>query len=419
MVALSSVWTFARGVMGESPVRFFRTGMLLISATLSSTVFAQETEVLPIDDHPAQTTYERERANALESLKQSWIYNVELANERSYYPHNPKVIETYLAAMQAEIDGDIEKCMQHLEESYQLSGSESGESLWKVLRCNYSDAAEHLFYLVGRLEGYSYEEKLVEYDHFSRYQPSDDRIQAYLLETMLERMSYDAVFSYCERRIGEGHEVYRVLRAELRLLMQQEAIDRESVEYYKAQLWRTLDPVDFGVETLTAKLVNDEAFQMHCDRYDPTLVEARHVNTMLDEIKQEQTRNVARIRRYCTLLRVSYEMTHANLDAIRSYYVRSACIVDGPEAEFNPGDTAEQIESARQEALYHIRTCEAEVTRKLEEVERNRVNGTYGRLLDRRWVSFDFNLYKRWEREADLKARGEAVSFQNLEEIFP
>ena len=78
-----------------------------------------------------------------------------------------------------------------------------------------------------------------------------------------------------------------------------------------------------------------------------------------------------------------------------------------------------EIESARQDALYHIRTCEAEVTRKTEEVERNRVNGTYGRLLDRRWVSFDFNLYKRWEREVDLKARGEPVTFQNLEEIFP
>lgn len=390
--------------------------MVLVLLVASGGGDAQE---LGRNDAAIKSTYERERANALESLKQSRDFSVELAKENSHTPDNPKVIETYLAAMQAEIDGDIEKCMTLLEESYLLSLSESGESLWNVLRCNYSDSAEHLFYIVDRLEGDSYEEKLVKYDHFSRYQPSDDRIQAHLLEVMLERMSYDAVQEYCGRRIAEGHDVYRVLRAELRLLIQQEAIDRGGVRFYEEQIRRALQEKGGGAEEVNEASVRDRAQQSFFSHYDPTLVEPSQFNLMIKELRDDSTCDVARLKQYCGLLRVGYKLTRANEDVVDSYCAYAKELIGSSEAEIRGfRQTHEEMEAQRDDALSAIRAWEDEIGTLSKRYAKERETGVYGPVSERAWVAFDFTLDKRWDREKASTEKGEELGHLSLEDVF-
>lgn len=343
----------------------------------------------------------------------------QLAKEHSGRPHNPQIIELYLASMEADINGDFEKQMALLSEVYRLSLTEQKSSLWVVLQHDYVDIPSRLYHLVDRLAGYSYEEKLVKYDHFSRYQPTDERVQSHLVGVMLERMSYDAVLEYCARRIAEGHDVYRILRVELRLLMQQESIQHELIDQYKEEARRTLALKQPGGKEITEARIYDEASQRYVRHYDPTTVVPKHVNIMFDEVRSDPTRDVARLKRYCNLLRVSYEMTHANKEAILSYYAYAAGVISASDAEFSPFRTSQEIETERNEALAHIRTCEAEVEKRFEDYGRDRDAGKFGETYKYKPVVFDFNLYKRWERDEALKQKGEEVSYLGLDDVFP
>lgn len=388
----------------------FRPGVILAADTAGQS--AGKNRVL-------SSQYEYERQEKLKIDIKSLEYNSQLATERAQRPHNPRIIECYLGALDAEIKGDVKTQLALLEEAYKLSIPEKGNSLWEVLRYDFSFIAENLFYLVDRLDDYDYEEKLAKYDHFSRYQPSDDDIQAYLLGVMLERMSYDAVLEYCARRITEGHDVYRVLRVELRLLMQRETIDRELLEHYKKEVRSALKRAAVGADEPTEASIKEKALQQFYTNYDPTMVEPRQAKIMFDEIESDPTRNVARLKRYCTLLRVSYEMTHANKEAVLSYYAYAAEVIGAPHAEFSPFRTSQEIETERNEALAHIRTCEAEVEKRFEDYARDRDAGKFGETYKYKSEVFDFNLDKRWEREEALKEKAEEVSYLGLDDVFP
>lgn len=355
---------------------------------------------------------------AIERKQRSLSFQRKLAQENAQRPHDPKVIELYLESLEADINGDTERQIALLEEVHRLSEPEDGRSLWEVLRLNSSLVPERMYYLVHDLDHYSFKEKVSKLDEFSRYIPGNERVQANLLETMLERMSYDAVLEYCNRRIAEGHNYYRELRAVLRLLIQQEAIDLGIVDYYADQLRKTLKPEDLGVAKLTDELVREEAFQRYTQKYNPTLVEPVQVDAMIEEISQDPTRNVERLRRYCRLLKVAYELTHVRREAIEAYFSYAAEVIASADAEFRRANTPGERDAAKEESIHFVHELESEVEELSEEYALQRRTGNYEALSERQYFVGEISLHKRREHAKALKERGEDITYLSFADVF-
>lgn len=355
------------------------------------------------------------REERIEDAKRNYTYHKRLVEDRASLPQDPRIVQAFLDSMEADINGDFNRQMEFLESVYTRSLTDKDKTLWKVLRSDMLTVASQLVNLTPRLKGYSYGQKIAKYDQYSHYRPDMDT-QCTVVNAMLLGMEYDAVFRYCAKRVAEGDAFYGLLRAELRVLVQIQKLQEDIVRHHEEELWRTLDPKDFGVEELTESLVHEQAMKQYHTAYDPSGFEHEQADKMLEEIVASDTRDVEYVRKYCLLLLWAYRNTHANNEGIEAYLTHASTVVAGPDVKF-AWTSKDSAEERCKEVLEYIEQCKDDLESLSTQYAEEKRTGNFGKPYSISAGIF-VNLDARIEREKKEAEAGRKVAYLSYEDVF-